>query len=1274
MKRTKWFALTLVLATAAMFASACGGPNETGGGSGNQSGGSGSGGGNTQGGGAKGDEYVDYLPEKTPGGDQFDFDGNYEAPELTIDGKGDDAQWQAAPELTTFGKKVDGEDAVTVKAYRGDSALFFLFDVKDTVLLTEGETNDDAVTRSDSIEFYLDTLADGGVRPQSDDYQINLGIHGKTRIMQGAGGQWGNWNGLIDYEVDLNGTLNDNAEATDIGYTVEVMVPYSQIMIEKEDTIAISFGQVDKFGTGASVNTDWNWYGWDWGGTLREPQTINNYVLYDKNGTLTDRDEQPRPAADMAGYVTDIETGKPVVGATASVTVGDREESATTDADGYFIFEKVDSDGRYEVTVRANGYLDGSLTYERSELRAVNGGRVLKTLALTPTANLETTTLSGTVKNIVEGAVEGATVAVSGTTIKATSGEGGAFTISDVPANMGSITLLVTKTGYGDSELTIPEEQLEVGGTTALGDVNINLPWGDAQYFATGAGKDATKVPLFANFHAQIARTLTGVMFKFDGERKMTPGKIELYLDTKECANSRENDATCWRFDLNENGTVDGSHFAGGEFSAAGLEYKLISNGDDGCHITFLIPYTYLGISGLETFGVSFGQWSETASDWDGWAYNGTFVAPETPETYRRVGARNNIYIASNNLTMVALSGNVGQGNVTVKVGSSTTTTNGSGDWSLNVPLSGAITVTYSKQGYVTKTTEIGEDYFNDHLEWSEKITLEEQHVTITGKVTDQSGAAIKDVDVQITDGDKLNITVQTDGQGEYTLENVTTFGNATITFSKEGYTSGTTSFTAQQLSEQATHRADKQITALSLVKKITVSGKIVGIEGGIEGAKVSYGEDEFVTTGAGGSFTIPEFESKDSTLTVTKEGYRTATVTFTASEVGADESSYNFPDAFLTREYTALGDAFGIKADTFAHFTPYLTRGETAFEFRFVGTKVFNGHIELFVDTKEGGTVAEGRNSNDYRFNLVSDGTVSIENFGGNNTDTSTLTLKVNGADTETPEVLFTLPYAFLKVERNEIIGVTFGQWSNSASDWDGWEHPDLKGVNGLAFVAPEITMDYIRVGLDNKPFESVENALLSEIDVSEYNMHFGTGLDPFHAKLSRDSTGVTFDFITTADFGVSRNVPRGIDNSTEVVLVYLDIGEAKAGWQNDFILKIDSAGNVYLKGGAWWPCNQESKIGTVQINRDGGITTFSYKLEYTKFGCGADQVFGITMVEGWLTDADQAAARDNYGAFLVRLENNHHIAGDAADEATFIRVKADGTLVTAGSNAEVK
>lgn len=115
----------------------------------------------------------------------------------------------------------------------------------------------------------------------------------------------------------------------------------------------------------------------------------------------------------------------------------------------------------------------------------------------------------------------------------------------------------------------------------------------------------------------KISRALNGIEMNLVGTRELS-GHLEIYLDTKECADHRDNDATCWRFDLNADGTIGGTHFAGGAFVTAGLEYDLYSNGTNGYEARFFIPYEYLDITPLEVFGISLGQWSDSASDWDG--------------------------------------------------------------------------------------------------------------------------------------------------------------------------------------------------------------------------------------------------------------------------------------------------------------------------------------------------------------------------------------------------------------------------------------------------------------------------------------------------------------------------------------------------------------------------------------------------------------------------------------------------------------------------------
>lgn len=1221
------------------------------------------------------DTYTDLTQNKQPGGDNFDFDGNYENPELTIDGLGNDEQWKDATTLTTYGNTASGKDAVSVRVYRGESALFFLFEVSDSVLLTQGVTNDDAVTHGDSIELYLDTLADGGRTPQSDDYQINLGIHGKTRIMQGAGGQWGSWNGLIDYEVALNGTLNDGDEATDTGYSVEVMIPYAQIMIEKDDTIGIALGQVDKVRTEdaatGSLEGPWNWYGWTYKGTAVNPQVPDQYILLDKDGGLVSRDEQVKAPADLAGIVKDTD-GTPIEGATVTAQSDEVVKTARTDAAGYYVLADLDPERTYTVTAEKDGYLDGVFTCTREELRAADGGVVMKDVTLTALEGLETTTLTGTVKNILNGAVSGATVSVDGMTLSAQSGQDGTFSLEGVPASVGDITLVISGQGYDDGKLTVAQADLKADGTTQLGDVNISLPAAETGAFGV--------TNLLANNIGYISRTLEGVEFRFEGERTFN-GWIELFIDTKESGGARG--ATDVFYSLKADGTIGVTNYDGGSFTTDGIEWTVNAIDGGGYTARLLIPYETLGIGALEPFGISLGQ-SNGQGAWDGWGRDdmvGTngiaFVAPEIPTDYVRVGADNRLYEAPHNDLVVALGGTVTDGEgapvagVSVQVGEQTATTDGEGKWQMSVAFAGdSLTVSYSKQGYVAAQDVVNKSDVGTGS-WSGSKQLSEQLVTVTGTVTDQDEDPIEGVTVTLTYAGGETRTATTNSSGVYTFKDVTTFVGVTITFTKEGYADGSETRTAQQLAAADTLTVDKTITATSQVVDVTLGGKVIGVEGtGLKGAVITAG-DLTATTGEDGSFTIENFPVVDTEITVTLNGYLSAEVSFTASDYTEGET-FSLGDIYLTREYTQLGGAFGTKSDAFASFTPYVTRGETAFLFRFVGERAFTGTVELYLDT--GLSSGDGgRNATDYRFGLRADGTIGVDNFGGTNTGTDTLVYSVSGS-AQAPVLTLEIPYAFLGVQRDEIVGVTFGQGGvkngDVASDWDGWNGlTGVTGVNGLEFVQPERTWDYIRIGVDNKPFWNAENVTLEELDLTGYNLHFGKGAtdDSIHAKVSRGANGVTFEFVTLGDFGIHDGT------NSDYVLIYFDTGAQTGGWEGvDYLIKIDKDGNVYGKNAAWWQVGEDSKLGTIAISREDGVTKFSYTVAYTTIGVQADEVFGFTLVEGWRTDADNGS--NEYGGCLYSYADGCYVVADAANTAGYIRIKADGSLAVAASNAEVK
>lgn len=1222
------------------------------------------------------DEYEDYNPNKKPGNDQFDYEGNYAAPELKIDGIADDAQWGDAKTIATFGHG----GAATIKIYRGEQALFFFVEVADAILATEGETNDDAVTRSDSIEIYIDTLADGGTKPQNDDYQINLGIHGKTRIMQGSGSGWGGWNGLIDYEVQLNGVLNDGYEAVDTGYTVEVMIPYSQIGIEKDDTIAVSFGQVDKVASGASATIDWDWYGWTYNGKIVEPQTPDNYLILDKDNNVMARDEESKPDADMAGYVVDYVTGEPIVGATVAITSpeGLGIDAVVTDEQGYYVFEKVNPDKTYVLSVDKEDYFSNTVEYSRTELRASNGGRVLKNVTIRNKNDVEKTTVVGTVKNIVNGAIEGAQVVVEGTTLSATTDANGNFTIAGVPAEE-AITLIVSKDWYGTSKTAIPAEQLVINGESNVGDININLPYAQTGGFGNKSDK-------FADSTMSISRTLTGIEMILTGTRLLS-GSIEVYLDVKECADNRNNDATMWRFDLRGDGTVGVDNYAAeGSGTVAGLEYVLYYNDSTGYSARFFIPYTYLGIAPLEVFGISLGQWSTSATDWDGWGFNGQFIAPETPKTFVRVSATNELYRQENNVSMVNLSGNAGISGVKVEVNGISTVTGADGAWHMKaVQTSDVVNIVYSRQGYITCTTTVDAGYFNTHYSYSENVTLEKQFVTLSGVVTNErTGAPVAGATVLIAG---TEISAITDESGKYTIANLGTEVDVTVKIEAEDYVTKEESISAVALASKDAHELNIALVEDSNINYVTLSGKITNVNGPVAGVSVGVvgNSDLTVLTNENGEFVINDYPAIDCVLHIEKSGYISQDITMKADDVAKTAKEHSIGEIDFLLEYEALHGVIADKSDAFAAFVGFVTRSKTGFEFKFVGSRAFTGQLELFVDTKASAGV-DARDTSDYLFLLLADGGLSIVNWGDgvkNESRPANMVYTVENADTA-PVLTFTLPYDFFgqrseneAVAPTEVIGISAGQWMGT--DWDGWDNFALLGANNEPFVKPEMPTDYIRIGSHNEIYSHINN---NTLNLNEYQINFGTGYnaennpvgarpvwvaDNFYAKVvSRDANGVTFSFLTTGDFS-----KEGEQN--EMVLIYFDKGESTGGWTPDYLIKVASDGTVYGRANsAWWSATDADKIGNVTISRENGVTRFDLTVSYETIGVAADEVFGVAMRECSHNAIDHHLYDPWWDCYFNRgTDIGYPGAGiDAANCDQFIRVAADGTLYRANSN----
>lgn len=724
--------------------------------------------------GGNGDQNIkDYVNNKEESGAQFDFDGNYTAPELAVDGDDKDIQYQNSSEILTFGLL----NQAKMKMYRGENALFCFFTVDDPDIQTVGTNNGDDVTKGDSVEIYFDCKNDGSKKPNSDDIQINIGAHGKTRIFVGSNGTWGSWNGLLDYEIKLNGTLNDSSD-TDVGYTVELMVPYSQIGIDKNSTFGVSLGHVARGRESTAEGLQYTWGPLVFDGNFIDPQCPEAYIL--SMGTkYYSKGNEPVGNLDLSGKVVDL-NGNLVEGATIKVG-GQEATSGSTYSFDNLEYDKIDT-----IEVSKDGYQTYTYKIPKSMLRTESGNVKLDVCLLETTVS-KTITMTGVVKNPVENKVSGASVSCG--SLNETTDADGKFTFEVTPTY--DLTLDVSKTGYKGSSTSIDLLKLVGKSTVDVGVISLYSP----SSYTTFAGTKG-----IALVNAEIYRGFEGLHFLFKTERSITNGsKIELFIDTKHSFAGR--DYSDYRLDLDNDGNIRIENYGSGEnniVSTSGITNNNTLVGTT-YNMEIMIPYSFLGIENTEVVGVSFGVYDGTIKDWDGWGFEDTgFVAPEYSDQYVRIGRDNLLYRSSTNTAVVnRVSGKVVDSSnnpiKTAKVNG--TTVNEDGTFRVIVSGEGDVTLTIEANGYtsVTKTFTQAE-FVNGVVNYD--VTLV-QAIAIVSGTCNVDGAK-----VYLESNPTVTAVV---ANGTYTI-NIPTDANAKLVFEATGYTTKTISIGRLALVGSATN------------------------------------------------------------------------------------------------------------------------------------------------------------------------------------------------------------------------------------------------------------------------------------------------------------------------------------------------------------------------------------------------------------------------------------------------------------------------------------
>ncbi len=130
-----------------------------------------------------------------------------------------------------------GGNTATVKALRDSEALYFGINVIDTQLNALATTRDGSVWNDDSIEWFIDTLNDGGGSANLySAYMLTDDYHGIVSLLNtqydasgsSSGTPSGSWNGNWQASVKINGTNNNNTDS-DNGYSLEVKIPWTSI-------------------------------------------------------------------------------------------------------------------------------------------------------------------------------------------------------------------------------------------------------------------------------------------------------------------------------------------------------------------------------------------------------------------------------------------------------------------------------------------------------------------------------------------------------------------------------------------------------------------------------------------------------------------------------------------------------------------------------------------------------------------------------------------------------------------------------------------------------------------------------------------------------------------------------------------------------------------------------------------------------------------------------------------------------------------------------------
>lgn len=551
--------------------------------------------------------------ERGEGAGAFDNPGIYTDPELAIDGVRNE-EYDYPKGSGRHAVYIDGSEDTYVSIYKGETAIYFLFECQDEYLSALSvEDINISTAQSDSVELYVSTYGMGGRVRTATDYEFRVSV--ASRIYSYLTG--------FVAKVFTYGTVN-NARDKDQGFNVEGYISYTVLGadVNKYTPTSFAFARVTKTG-----NTGYVWHG------AVDPQIPDNYLTLHTDNKFYPIDECPR-SAKLSGTVVDL-NNRPL----SQVKIVSPQGVA-----GY-----TDSEGRYDVSLgdmtefslsfEKAGYLTYKKSFDRQQI--MSGKEIVynQTL-LKENESSYNTTFNGTITERDGTPIKNAKIKL-----------GGGFAVTD---DNGRYEFEATCEGYvntlefeAENHIAYTREveffDVAINGDTAMGAVALDESYGSTVSFGH-------KSVGFAE--ARILRNSDNksfkIVFKTAAEMDGAGCNFELFIDTKTSAAFEKRDSTDYRLDISyTDGLIEFKNYGNLSMPRTGFTSKS-GRLNELYYIEADIDYAYIGVQPNEIIGFYFGIKCNYV--WAG-MYNskGEYIKAEYPRNYIRLDTDSTTFRASSN-------------------------------------------------------------------------------------------------------------------------------------------------------------------------------------------------------------------------------------------------------------------------------------------------------------------------------------------------------------------------------------------------------------------------------------------------------------------------------------------------------------------------------------------------------------------------------------------------------------------------------------------------